>query len=521
MKKSLFVLVLFLLTAFFCQAQTKVFKEVGEDMSMQMSAILQDGSLVGYLAFTQLERASADSFNYKITIMDENLNDIGTIKFREQKLILKAVCLEQDVLCVAYLKSNFIGAPFNNSKESKNGIANAKFYISTQFLSLDGKILKTNSIKTDAKPDLFYTTNRKSEGIAKLKYDVQLRNLPQKGFACFYGDETRSNLVIYSPAGKQLWLKQIKEDAEGFSLLTSGSDAYLLLKKKDAMLQGGFELLGYDTNDSTTFPKYFLKDKKGNSLKPLTFENDPASGKPYISGTIIDQRNGNQFLNANQLTRGTYAGLFTIDLNGHKKGDIRENFSYWDDGSQSMMNAKGRFNQNKSYALFASSFKDFQGNTFFVGSSVVHRVKWVAVGFTIITLPLIIPPLGILSLAGSQKSRLDDAILVKQNSKGAITFDNSVHAESTGFTRGMVPFELYDNRSFYTVTNPETKTDYLVVDDVKNITIYNVTQKKVARTVPHKDGNLHITVFPAKEGHLMVSEYNKKEKYTRFSIESL
>src|SRR5450432_2299884 len=100
MKKSLFALVLFPLTICTCQAQTKVFKEVGEDMSMQMSAILQDGSLVGYLAFTQLERASADSFNYKITIMDENLNDIGTINFREQKLILKAVCLEQDILCV-------------------------------------------------------------------------------------------------------------------------------------------------------------------------------------------------------------------------------------------------------------------------------------------------------------------------------------------------------------------------------------------------------------------------------------
>jgi hypothetical protein len=28
-------------------------------------------------------------------------------------------------------------------------------------------------------------------------------------------------------------------------------------------------------------------------------------------------------------------------------------------------------------------------------------------------------------------------------------------------------------------------------------------------------------VFPAKEGHVLVSEYNKKEKYTRYSIEAL
>jgi hypothetical protein len=28
-------------------------------------------------------------------------------------------------------------------------------------------------------------------------------------------------------------------------------------------------------------------------------------------------------------------------------------------------------------------------------------------------------------------------------------------------------------------------------------------------------------IFPAKEGHIMVAEYNRKEKYTRVSIEAL
>jgi len=41
------------------------------------------------------------------------------------------------------------------------------------------------------------------------------------------------------------------------------------------------------------------------------------------------------------------------------------------------------------------------------------------------------------------------------------------------------------------------------------------------RTIPHKDGDTKITVFPAKDGYIMVSEYNKKEKYTKFSIEAL
>ncbi len=51
--------------------------------------------------------------------------------------------------------------------------------------------------------------------------------------------------------------------------------------------------------------------------------------------------------------------------------------------------------------------------------------------------------------------------------------------------------------------------------------IYNISQKKIARTVSHKDGQIRTNIYPAKEGYVMVSEYNKKEKYTRLSIEAL
>jgi hypothetical protein len=61
----------------------------------------------------------------------------------------------------------------------------------------------------------------------------------------------------------------------------------------------------------------------------------------------------------------------------------------------------------------------------------------------------------------------------------------------------------------------------MVIDDEANIYIYDVNHRKVVRTIPHKDGSVKINVFPAKEGHVMVSEYNRKEKFTRFSIEAI
>ena len=504
------------------QAQSKVFKEVGEDISSQVKPIWQDGAMVGYVVFTQLEKASADSFNYKITIMDENLNDIGTVKFRELKLGLYDVAFEQDVLCLAYWKSNFVGVEFKNYKEYKAALPNAKTWIYTQFLSLNGKIIGANAIKADVKPITPITAyGMKPTGNGKLKFGVLLKNLPQKGFAVAYGDDSKNNLVVYNTASKQIWQKTIAEEADDYYMLTSQQDVWLLAKKKDKMREGGYELLGYNTNDSSTFPKYMLKDKKGNSLRVIAFENDPATGKPYIAGSIIDPDHGNQLDNANQRTRGAYDGVYSIDFPGHKKGDVHEKYSYWNDGSKPGISKRGRWESNSSYCRFEQVFRDYNGNTFFCGSGLQHKPKWVSIGFTIVTIPLFVPPLFILALSGSQKARLTQGMIVKLDGKGALSQEDAVTLKNTSWFRGVFPVNLWDSRNYYHLANSETKTNYLIVDDARNITIYNVNQKKILRTIAHKDGNIHTSILPAKEGYVMVSEYNQKEKYTRVSIEAL
>jgi hypothetical protein len=82
-------------------AQTKIFKEVRDGSSTKIRPIMQDETLVGYLSCTELERANRDSFSYRITIMDENLNDIGVVNFKELKLDLSAVSFDENVICLA------------------------------------------------------------------------------------------------------------------------------------------------------------------------------------------------------------------------------------------------------------------------------------------------------------------------------------------------------------------------------------------------------------------------------------
>src|ERR1700744_4609935 len=110
MKKVSFLLIVVLFGSTL-EAQTKIFKEVSEEMSTQIKAISQDNALVGYLAFTRLEKTDADSFNYRLTIMDENLNDIGAVNFRQGILDLQSVSFEQNVLCLGYIQSPLTNQP--------------------------------------------------------------------------------------------------------------------------------------------------------------------------------------------------------------------------------------------------------------------------------------------------------------------------------------------------------------------------------------------------------------------------
>jgi hypothetical protein len=523
LKNSAYLLLLILTTPA-AQAQTKVFKAVAEDMAMQFETIRQDGNLVGYLAFNQLEKSSADSFHYRIVIMDENLNDIGKVDFNEEKLYLKAVSFEQDVLCLAYIKSNFVGKEFRTARQLRHGTEDAKTNLFAQFVSLNGKILGTRSIPMDVKPDAQLAgawSHKMMLANGRLKQAVQLRNIPGKGFACFYGDDNKNNLVILNTNGTLGWQKIIRDEAEDYTLLTSGNEVSLLIKVKDEMKEGGYELLSYNAVDSAVYPKFIVKDKKGNSLKVLTFDNDPVTGKPYLSGMIIDQHKGNSTLNGKQISRGPYAGIFTINLNGHHKSDIQTSFSYWADGSQSFVDKNGLFSDPQTYALIRSSFKDFEGNTWFSGSGVYRKTRWGIVAALVITAPTIIIP-AYLGIWGTQKCGYQNALLLKQDSKGVITLASTIPTSKYGSVQGKMPFSDYlDHAYFYPVANSDTKMDYLVIDDTKNIFIYNVSQKKIARTIPHQDKTSTINVFPAKEGSVMVSEYNFKEKTTRLSIESL
>jgi hypothetical protein len=498
MKSALFSL-MGLLVAGFLYGQTKVFKEVGEDISTQVKAITQDNALVGYLAFTRLEKAVADSFNYRLTIMDENLNDIGTLNFRERNLDLQSVSFEQDVLCLGYIESALAGMVTAKEarKAYKEGAANLAL---VQFISLQGKIINKYATPVDLTSTSYYSGRGFSTSISMvsyLKYGMHIKNIAGTGFCLFYGDENKKELLIFGADGKLIRKKKIAADASDYYLLTSAPNMYLLTKDKEDAPEGGYRLYTYSVADSIKEYKLDLKDKQGNPLKVLSFENDPTTGKAFLAGCVINPDRTKDYITAHDYSRNPYLGVFTLAL-GNTQKELKPVYSYWYDQRMPGISQDGLFADKNFYVKYATAFKDYNGNTVFAGTALVEK-----------------------KLLGAAKYKLADGVFVFQDPGGKLKLDNNIPCDETSYFGPAGPLYQMDKKSFYKVVNSDTKTNYMIIDDEQNTYIYNVNKQKTMRVIQHKDGSIRTSVYPAKEGHIMVSEYNKREKYTRFSIEAL
>jgi len=486
----------------FLKAQTKIFKEVGEDIFTQIRAISQDNVLVGYLAFTRLEKVDADSFNYKLTIMDENLNDLGAVKFRQAILDLQTVSFEQNVLCLGYIQSSVTGVKtIKSQKDYRKAVdAATSSHILVQFVSLEGQILNTYYKDVELSTDMYTSTNPWSASIKMaihLKYGMQIKNIPNSGFVFFYGDDLRRKLVEFDLKGNLTHEQDAPTYADRFYLHTSAWKIYLLAKEDRPTPEGGYKLYVYSAKDLVVENSFDLRDRNDNWLKVLSFDNDPATGDAFIAGCIINPKREKYFLTANDYSYIPYLGLFTLDL-GNPNKKMHANCSYWSDGNIPGISEDGFFTKKGFYIKYATAFRDFNGSTVFAGTALEGK-----------------------GIVGAAKYKLTDGVFIRQEESGNLVLDNNISCDETKyFNAGSVLPEL-DKKDYYKVVNPDTRTNYMIIDDEENIYIYNVNVKKIARIIPHKDGSIRVNVYPAKEGHMMVSEFNRKEKTTRFSIEAL
>jgi hypothetical protein len=307
----------------------------------------------------------------------------------------------------------------------------------------------------------------------------------------------KQKLLTFDSKGTQTQELDVPIIGKHFFLRTSASNVYLMTKMDTRVPEGGFRLYVYSAKGLTAETNFDLRDGYDNWLKVLSFDNDPATGDPFIAGCIINPARDMRFLTAYDYSYTPYLGLFTLDLgNPHK--EMHANCSYWSSDTIPGIDADGLFAGKEFYVHYSTAFRDYNGNTLFTGTALVGK------GFV-----------------GAARYKFTDGVFVRQESNGNLALDNNIPCDSTKYFGSAAFLPDMDKKDYYKVVNAESKTNYMIIDDEVKIYIYNVNTKKVVRTIPHKDGNVKINVYPAKEGHMMVAEYNRREKFTRFSIEAL
>ncbi|TCJ14211.1 hypothetical protein EPD60_09395 [Flaviaesturariibacter flavus] len=523
MKRKLTLALSLLLFTLMGHAQSKVFREVSDEISSDMKVITQDEALIGYLVFTQLEKINKDSFNYQVSIMDENLNDIGKLNFKSKNLELRDVSFEQDILCLAYVKSDLSDLKNTSMRKIRKSFDEAGNSVFTQLINLKGEIIHsaTHPVELTLRDEVAYLRNSRPSLMAgRLKHDLSVKNIPGKGFAVFYGDEEKNRLFAMDLTGKQLWTKDIPK-AQDFGMLTTATNVFLLTKKEARMKEGGYSVLGYAAEGGTANDPYELKDKQGRELRVLSFGADPVSGKPVITGNVINAQRGNDNHTATALAHGPYDGVFTVTINGPKRAQVKEVFSYWADGSKAPdISARGLFSENGAYTRFSRGMRDFNGNTYFAGPSYVRKPRIGGIIASVLFAPTFIVPFACAAV-GYNKAKMTEPMLLRQDSTGRLRFENTIPGEQSRFLQAKVDLGYFPGKLFYSVANATTKSNFLIVDDADKAVIYNLEKRKIVRTVPHRDGKVSTYIVPAKEGHIMVVENNRKEKYTKLSIEAL
>lgn len=528
---------------YYSKGQSKVFKTVSKEMETKIKSIMQDNNLVGYLIFTKLERSSTDSFRYKLAFLDENLNDIGSYSFSNQNLQIQDVAFDNNVLCIGYLCNN---APETmKMNEFSKKVKNIKSSVYLQFMNLNGELINDHSEAVNAtyneiefsKPNLLFAAIASPTMFkGALANPIRIKNIPENGFCVTFAESkfisgskinnknssfnagSRQKMQTFDYTGKNLWSKILPDSKVMYSItLASSASIYVLRNNRDekesSNSEGCYDLLNIRTADGHLAKQQKLLDNKRNPLKVLNFSNEINSNSPVVSGLIV--KKNSSATSEREIAKGKNLGIFTVNA---EDSVFNTQLSYWSTGAcKPEISKKSYLHQSHSYPGINYSFSDAENNTYFVGTGIVKKTRWGSIAASVITIPLIVPPIWILGFGGSVKYKYKDAVVLKQDTNGKVSFYANLASNSSNRNRLNLIKGNFNEKSYFTVNQGKN----LVLNDEKSIFIYDISNKSLVKKIPHKENGIKTEIFKAKEGHIMIAEYNTSEKSTKLSIESL
>lgn len=338
---SLLFFIVLLATA---QAQTKTFDDVLEVRLQDMGPIYQDQQVKGYYLFYNMEKADRKNNNYKLIVLDDNLNKVSEKDMVESKYIQlsDAGYDEQSLFFVFY-----------ESKEKK-----------LEFRRYDTqcKLLSKKSEELSKREAAMY----ENPAAAGSMSPINLAPIVGKGFVHYHlekNDKIGYAIRFFGEEGRKDWVYRSSEksDEMEFPFHLGYSDKLLLtsiIKKKGAMSRDlDFYLQGIDIETGKKLFEKTLDDPK-YAIQLLNVFPDP-SGEIIVSGVYFNKDD--------KIAKAASLGLFTGKMNSNGEFISRNYISWAKDVSKKLpTNSKGKI-EDGGYVFFHKAIRNSEGKFFAIG----------------------------------------------------------------------------------------------------------------------------------------------------------
>ena len=505
-------LVLILSTLFSCCqvfAQSKIFDNVIQVEVKSSVTITNNKQIVGYAIFYKIDKMKKEAL-YRLSILDENLKEIGSNEFEGSKDLL---------LVRAVYESDQILLSFNDNAKK------AEFKKFVKIFDLKGK--ETGNIPYDPEKVKKGMFGAAIAANMEAIYDGT-DNVEGKGFVVVHQSKAKTggiDIQMINANGKLKWEKNITADkgdrADLYLLATTPNTILFFEMDRGSVMSRDADifLVGLNADNGNERFKKSL-DIKGISYEPMLIKNS-SDGKLKVVSNMYNE--SSKFATAKPI--GFSIGEFN-DLNGEIK--TIKDFSFLNDLGD-ILSMKNESKSDDGYIKAHNILIMQDGSMVLVGE---FFRKTVSAGGMI---------LKILSQGGGSASQatIEDMFLLRIDNALKPKLLEKIEKEKVrvplptdGLPIGLVARLLtYDHNFGYIYTDEglDGKNKTVLArgsfgEEKYGIVALTVDEKKgytTKRFNLEKEKNVSYSISRGKPGYVMVMKYNSKEKTLSVNLEKI
>ena len=356
--KLMFIFLLFFTAAINAQNGSKIFEEVKNVTVRNVGAIKKNNEVKGYFSFYEYDKASKGTLLFKLNLMDENLNNLGTKEIEGPKgWELISSGFDGNNFCFKFydpkakafelkVYDQQAKEVISNELERNYGTSSYKYRMYQQYENPELSILPENGFVN-------YTFNEENDGF----FTTYVNGSPKKQWSRAYETDGKYKIMIpaYLGGNNEFLLTFITKVNKG--TYTSSTDNTLLASRT--------------SNGSKVFE--ISLEINGHFVEPInpTFEKD----KIMLVG--LDYKNSNTSVDSPE-------GLAFVELDNTGK-IIKTNFRTFDETLGKYFTlSKGKFEDN--YRFYVHTIERTKNNTnLLLGEKFKKKINAGGVALSVLT----------------------------------------------------------------------------------------------------------------------------------------